>query len=210
MHLPFIDLPTLLGLAEHPGEIPGYGIIPAGLARELAADGTWRRLVTDPQTGHLIDCGRTRYRPTQQLTTTSSPANASPRSPAPPSPPCAATSATPRHTRTVGPTGTTSDPSTDAPTAPKPSATGKPDEPPTAPPTGPAPPATPTRTDPTTTASGHKPSFLGSGPITRDGKLAPPNAAHRSVRCRRHRAAAMCRPRSASAGATRPPNPPPR
>jgi hypothetical protein len=25
-------------------------------------------LVTDPQTGHLIDCGRTRYRPTQQLT----------------------------------------------------------------------------------------------------------------------------------------------
>jgi hypothetical protein len=63
-----IDLPTLLGLAEHPGEIPGYGIIPAGLARELAADGTWRPLVTDPQTGHLIDCGRTRYRPTQQLT----------------------------------------------------------------------------------------------------------------------------------------------
>jgi hypothetical protein len=63
-----IDLPTLLGLAEHPGEIPGYGIIPAGLARELAADGSWRRLVTDPQTGHLIDCGRTRYRPTQQLT----------------------------------------------------------------------------------------------------------------------------------------------
>jgi hypothetical protein len=51
---PFIDLPTLLGLADHPGEIPGYGIIPAGLARQLAADGTWRRLVTDPQTGHLI------------------------------------------------------------------------------------------------------------------------------------------------------------
>jgi hypothetical protein len=68
MHLPFIDLPTLLGLAEHPGEIPGYGIIPAGLARELAADGTWRRLVTDPQTGHLVDCARTRYRPSQHLT----------------------------------------------------------------------------------------------------------------------------------------------
>jgi hypothetical protein len=65
---PFIDLPTLLGLAEHPGEIPGYGIIPAPLARQLAADGTWRRLVADPQTGHLIDCGRTRYRPTQQPT----------------------------------------------------------------------------------------------------------------------------------------------
>jgi hypothetical protein len=63
-----VDLPTLLGLADHPGEIPGYGIIPAGLARELAADGTWRRLVTDPQTGHLIDCGRRRYRPSQALT----------------------------------------------------------------------------------------------------------------------------------------------
>jgi Domain of unknown function (DUF222) len=68
MHLPLIDLPTLLGLADHPGEIPGYGIIPAGLARTLAADGTWRRLITDPQTGHLIDCGRTRYRPSQHLT----------------------------------------------------------------------------------------------------------------------------------------------
>jgi Domain of unknown function (DUF222) len=63
-----IDLPTLLGLAEHPGEIPGYGIIPAPLARTLAADGNWRRLITDPQTGHLLDCGRTRYRPTQALT----------------------------------------------------------------------------------------------------------------------------------------------
>jgi hypothetical protein len=63
-----IDLPTLLGLAEHPGEIPGYGIIPAPLARQLAADRSWRRLVTDPQTGHLIDSGRTRYRPSQALT----------------------------------------------------------------------------------------------------------------------------------------------
>jgi hypothetical protein len=63
-----IDLPTLLGLAEHPAEIPGYGIIPAALARQLAADGTWRRLITDPQTGHLLDSGRTRYRPSQALT----------------------------------------------------------------------------------------------------------------------------------------------
>ena len=62
-----IDLPTLLGLAEHPGEIVGYGVIPADLARRLAADASWRRLVTDPQTGHLLDCGRTRYRPTQLL-----------------------------------------------------------------------------------------------------------------------------------------------
>jgi hypothetical protein len=62
-----IDLPTLLGLADHPGEIVGYGIIPAAIARRLAADGQWRRLVTDPLTGHLLDCGRHRYRPTQLL-----------------------------------------------------------------------------------------------------------------------------------------------
>ncbi|HWB67133.1 MAG TPA: DUF222 domain-containing protein [Mycobacteriales bacterium] len=62
-----IDLPTLLGLADHPGEVIGYGVIPADVARAIAADGEWRRLVTDPQTGHLLDCGRRRYRPTQRL-----------------------------------------------------------------------------------------------------------------------------------------------
>ena len=37
-----IDLPTLLGLAENPGQIAGYGAIPASVARELAADAKWR------------------------------------------------------------------------------------------------------------------------------------------------------------------------
>ena len=62
-----IDLPTLLGLADHPGEIVGYGVIPADLARRLAADASWRRLVTDPLTGHLLDCGRTRVSTDQLL-----------------------------------------------------------------------------------------------------------------------------------------------
>jgi hypothetical protein len=31
-------------------------VIPANLDRTLAS---WRRLTADPQTGHLIDCGRT-------------------------------------------------------------------------------------------------------------------------------------------------------
>ena len=53
-----IDLPTLLGLADHPAQLRGYGPIPAGLAREwLAQAQTWRRLVTDPVDGHLIDLG---------------------------------------------------------------------------------------------------------------------------------------------------------
>ena len=51
-----------------PGELDGYGPIPAELATRLAADptGTWRRLVTDPH-GQLLDYGRTTYRPPQDL-----------------------------------------------------------------------------------------------------------------------------------------------
>ena len=62
-----IDLPTLLGLADNPGELQGYGAIPASIARELAADGKWRRFITDPTSGELLDCGRETYIPSQQL-----------------------------------------------------------------------------------------------------------------------------------------------
>jgi hypothetical protein len=43
-----IDLPTLLGLSENPGQLAGYGAIPASVARALASDGKWRRFITDP------------------------------------------------------------------------------------------------------------------------------------------------------------------
>ena len=62
-----IDLPTLMGLAENPGQIAGYGAIPASVARELAADAKWRRFITDPITGNLIDYGRQSYEPPQDL-----------------------------------------------------------------------------------------------------------------------------------------------
>jgi hypothetical protein len=62
-----IDLPTLLGLTDNPAELAGYGPIPAGAARMLSTDATWRRLVVDPVTGYLLDYGRTRYRPPQAL-----------------------------------------------------------------------------------------------------------------------------------------------
>ena len=62
-----IDLPTLLGLAENPGQLAGYGPIPASVARELAADGKWKRFITDPQTGNLLDYGRQSYEPPQAL-----------------------------------------------------------------------------------------------------------------------------------------------
>ena len=62
-----VDLPTLLGLAENPGQLAGYGAIPASVARKLAADGTWQRFVSDPTTGNLLDFGREKYIPPQEL-----------------------------------------------------------------------------------------------------------------------------------------------
>jgi hypothetical protein len=62
-----IDLPTLLGVAENPAQLTGYGPIPASLARELAADGNWQRFITDPRSGELLDLGRKSYRPSQYL-----------------------------------------------------------------------------------------------------------------------------------------------
>ena len=64
-----VALSTLLGADEQPGELAGHGPIPASLARRLAADqtGPWRRLVTDPVTGQLLDYGQDTYRPPKDL-----------------------------------------------------------------------------------------------------------------------------------------------
>ncbi|HET6210936.1 MAG TPA: DUF222 domain-containing protein, partial [Jatrophihabitans sp.] len=60
---------TLLGLDDRPAQLTGYGPITAETARRLAADrsGTWRRLLTDPDTGQLLDIGERHYRPAQRL-----------------------------------------------------------------------------------------------------------------------------------------------
>ena len=58
---------TLTGADDQPAELAGYGPIPAGLAREIAADAVWRRLVTDPLSGALLDHGRTTYHPPAAL-----------------------------------------------------------------------------------------------------------------------------------------------
>jgi hypothetical protein len=54
---------TLTGADDEPCELAGYGPIPAHLARDIAADAVWRRLVVDPLSGALLDYGRTVYRP---------------------------------------------------------------------------------------------------------------------------------------------------
>jgi hypothetical protein len=58
---------TLTGAAEHPGDLVGYGPIPAPLARTIAADAVWKRLITDPLSGALLDHGRSTYRPPAAL-----------------------------------------------------------------------------------------------------------------------------------------------
>lgn len=62
-----VPMTSLQGAGDDPGELVGYGPITAGTAQDLAADGIWTRLVTDPTTGAVLDVGRTRYRPPAAL-----------------------------------------------------------------------------------------------------------------------------------------------
>ena len=62
-----ISLPTLLGLREDTGELTGYGTIPAGMARELATDSEFQRMIYDPVDGHLLDYKTGTYRPPKPL-----------------------------------------------------------------------------------------------------------------------------------------------
>ncbi len=64
------DPVTGTGPAIDPDAVPqltGYGPITPATARALAAGGIWRRLVTDPLSGRLLDLGHTRYRPSAPL-----------------------------------------------------------------------------------------------------------------------------------------------
>ncbi|HEY3925737.1 MAG TPA: DUF222 domain-containing protein [Acidothermaceae bacterium] len=61
------DLPSLLGLADNPAELLGYGPIPAALVRDRAAAADWLRLVVEPVTGYLLDYGTVIYRPPAEL-----------------------------------------------------------------------------------------------------------------------------------------------
>lgn len=64
-----VALDSLVGKDHEPGWLDGYGAITADYAREIAHDptGTWRRLLTDPVSGQLLDYGTTSYRPPRHL-----------------------------------------------------------------------------------------------------------------------------------------------
>lgn len=61
-----VALDTLLG-GDRPADLVGHGPIPAATARAVALGGIWQRVVTDPLTGHVVDVGRNRYRPTAEM-----------------------------------------------------------------------------------------------------------------------------------------------
>jgi Domain of unknown function (DUF222) len=58
---------TLIGADDQPAHLEGYGPITAAVARRIAADGTWRRILTDPAFGAVLDVGRERYTPPADL-----------------------------------------------------------------------------------------------------------------------------------------------
>ncbi|MDN4612716.1 HNH endonuclease signature motif containing protein [Arthrobacter burdickii] len=61
---------SLMGLSDEPGELEGYGPIPAEAARQLAGNATsWLRLLTHPYSGAILSLDRTRYRPSEDLRT---------------------------------------------------------------------------------------------------------------------------------------------
>jgi hypothetical protein len=64
-----VAVSTLLGCDEQPADLDGHGPITAQAARRIAADptGTWRRLLTDPASGQLLEYGRQTYRPPANL-----------------------------------------------------------------------------------------------------------------------------------------------
>jgi hypothetical protein len=62
-----VDLDTLTALADHPGDLGGYGPIIADIARHVVDnqhDSEWRYTVTDARDGRPIHTGTTRRRPT--------------------------------------------------------------------------------------------------------------------------------------------------
>jgi hypothetical protein len=59
-------LSTVLGATDLPGDLTGYGPVPASIVRELASEGRWEKWITDAG-GVVTDLGRSTYRPTARL-----------------------------------------------------------------------------------------------------------------------------------------------
>ena len=58
---------SLLGMDEHPGDLVGYGPIPATMARQIAARSTWEPLLVDGRSGTMLARSGRCYRPAPVL-----------------------------------------------------------------------------------------------------------------------------------------------
>ena len=59
-----IPIDSLAGITDTPGQLSGYGILPAEVVRRLAgADTRWRHILTHRTTGAILDVGTWSYRP---------------------------------------------------------------------------------------------------------------------------------------------------
>ncbi len=58
-----VSAETVLGISDAPGELVGYGPVGPAQSRRIAhlAGTTWRRVLTDPTTGVVLDRGRTTH-----------------------------------------------------------------------------------------------------------------------------------------------------
>lgn len=63
-----VPIQTLMGIADHPGELSGGAVIPAGLARVIAQrpGATWFRMLTDER-GHVQELSTKSYQPTAPI-----------------------------------------------------------------------------------------------------------------------------------------------
>nr|WP_246361276.1 HNH endonuclease signature motif containing protein [Haloechinothrix aidingensis] len=67
----FLHMPVdaALGMTDTGCELSGYGPLPAPIARQImgSEDSVWRKVLTDPASGAVLDVGRRRYRPTTAI-----------------------------------------------------------------------------------------------------------------------------------------------
>ncbi|MGH3371903.1 MAG: DUF222 domain-containing protein, partial [Nocardioidaceae bacterium] len=65
-----VPITALLGIRDDVCELVGYGPIPTSMALQLACEGAWRRLLTDPATGVVLEASTTRHDPPAQVSQT--------------------------------------------------------------------------------------------------------------------------------------------
>jgi len=65
----YMPIDTALGMTEEGCELAGHGPIPGDIARQIMNDpnSVWRKVLTDPISGAVLDVGRTQYRTPQAL-----------------------------------------------------------------------------------------------------------------------------------------------